>query len=81
MALGLGELAEQGMTLAFGGELLSGLLAGGGCGAALLFELEVTSDDPVRWQPERTRLELNREGNVSGDEPGNVLEDIRELVN
>jgi len=46
--------------------------------AALLFELEITSGEAVRWVPERTRLELNHEGNLLRAAPTQevLLEDL-----
>jgi hypothetical protein len=46
--------------------------------AALLFQVEIASDAPVRWVPEKTRLELNREGNVfrAAESQEVLLEDL-----
>ena len=46
--------------------------------AALLFQVEIASDEPVRWLPERTQLELNREGNVfrAAESQEVLLEDL-----
>ncbi|MEZ4321165.1 MAG: hypothetical protein R3F61_27040 [Myxococcota bacterium] len=45
---------------------------------AYLFQVEITSSEPVRWLPERTRLELNEEGNVFHAAPSQevLLEDL-----
>ncbi|MCB9677336.1 MAG: hypothetical protein H6737_19650 [Alphaproteobacteria bacterium] len=45
---------------------------------AHLFQVEITSEEPVRWLPERTRLELNVEGNVfrAAESQEVLLEDL-----
>jgi hypothetical protein len=45
---------------------------------AHLFQVEITSERPVRWLPERTRLELNVEGNVlrAAESQEVLLEDL-----
>lgn len=45
---------------------------------AMLFNIDLTSEGPIRWLPERTLLELNAEGNVfrAAASPDSLLEDL-----
>ncbi len=46
--------------------------------SAILFQVEIASDAPIRWLPERTQLELNHEGNVfrAAESQEVLLEDL-----